>query len=240
MATSGTWIFNPDLAELVDEALERCRIDPAKITHRHILSARRSMRFMLVDWATKDYHNFRIKEESFTVTQGQAVYTGGTDFDVTDNNIIDILDGVLTRSGVDTPVILWSRQDYLNIPEKATEGRPDRMFVDKQRDQIVITLWPVPENSTDIIKFNAVRKYEDHDTAADNADIPYYMYDAFAAGLAARLAEKYAPPELEEKLWMKGAQAFKNAQNAVRERGDVRIVPVSGSARRRGSGRSYR
>jgi hypothetical protein len=30
MATSGTFIFNPDLAELVDEALERCRIDPAK------------------------------------------------------------------------------------------------------------------------------------------------------------------------------------------------------------------
>lgn len=240
MATSGTWLFNPDLAELVDEAMERARIDPAKLTHRHILSARRSMRFMLADWATEDYHDFRIKQVSFTVTQGQAVYTAGTDFDVADNNIIDILDAVLTRTGVDTPVIPWSRQDYINLPEKTTEGRPDRMFIDKQRDQIVLTFWPVPENSTDVITFNAVRKYEDSDTAADNADIPYQMYDAFAAGLAWRLAEKYAPPELEDKLAIKALAAFRKAQNAVRERGDVRIVPESGSRRRRGSAGRYR
>lgn len=240
MATSGTFLFNPDLAEIVDEAFERCRVDPALITARHIISARRSMRFMLSDWAAEDYHNFRIKQESFTVVQGQAVYTGGVDFDIADNNIIDILDAVLTRSGVDTPVIPWTRQDYLNIPEKTTEGRPDRVFIDKQRDQIVMTFWPVPENSTDVITFNAVRKYEDSDTAADNADISYYMYDAFASGLAARLAEKYAPPELEDRLIAKAVVGLRKAQNAVRERGDVRIVPQSGSRRRRGGAGRYR
>ena len=41
------------------------------------------MRFMLADWATKDYHNFRIRQESFTVVQSQGVYTAGTDFDIT-------------------------------------------------------------------------------------------------------------------------------------------------------------
>jgi hypothetical protein len=240
MATSGTYIFNPDLAEMVDEALERCRIDPAKITSRHILSARRSMRFMLADWATKDYHQFRIRQESFTTVQGQATYTAGVDFDITDTNLLDILDAVLTRTGVDTPVIPWTRADYLNIPEKSIEGRPDRMWIDKQRDQMVLTFWPVPENSTDVITFNAVRKYEDSDTASDNADIPYYMYDAFAYGLAFRLAEKYADPSLEAALYGKAQNAFADAQNAVRERGDVRIVPTSASRRRRGSAGRYR
>jgi hypothetical protein len=240
MATSGTYIFNPDLAEMVDEALERCRIDPAKITSRHILSARRSMRFMLADWATKDYHQFRIRQESFTTVQGQATYTAGVDFDITDTNLLDILDAVLTRTGVDTPVIPWTRADYLNIPEKNIEGRPDRMWIDKQRDQMVLTFWPVPENSTDVITFNAVRKYEDSDTASDNADIPYYMYDAFAYGLAFRLAEKYADPSLEAALYGKAQNAFADAQNAVRERGDVRIVPTSASRRRRGSAGRYR
>lgn len=239
MATSGTYLFNPDLAELVDEALERCRIDPAKVTARHIQSARRSMRFMCADWATDDYHDFRIKQETFTVTQSQASYVAGTDFDVTDNNIIDVLDMALRRNGVDTPVILWSRQDLLNIPEKTTEGRPDRCFIDKQRDGLTFTFWPVPENSTDVIVFNAVRKFDDFDTAADNADIPYHMYEAFASGLAARLGEKYAPPELEEKLWLKATAAFRKGTNAARERGDVRIVPTSG-LRRRGSARNYR
>jgi hypothetical protein len=242
MTTSGTYLFNPDLAELVDEAMERARIDPAHITARHILSARRSMRFMLADWATKDYHDFRITQESITLTQSQAVYVAGTDFDLGGfgNSFVDIIDVALRRSGVDTPVTFMPRSEYLDIPEKDLEGRPDRVFVDKQRDGITLTLWTVPENSTDILLFDAVRKFEDSDIAADTADVPYYMQDAFAAELAFRLAEKYSPTELEQSLYGKAQNKFKDAQNAVRERGDVRIVPSSGSRRRRGSARSYR
>ena len=166
------------------------------------------------------------------MTQSQGVYTAGVDFDITDTNLIDILGMTLTRSGVDTPVEFYSRQDYLTIPEKTTEGRPDRCFVDKQRDGVVFTFWPVPENSTDVITFNGVRKFEDSDTASDTADIPYHMYDAFAYAIAFRLAEKFSPPELEQALYAKADNAFREAQNAVRERGDVRIVPTSGRRRR--------
>jgi hypothetical protein len=242
MTTSGTYIFNPDLAELVDEAMERARIDPAKITSRHILSARRSMRFMLAAWATEDYHDFRITEELMTMTQSQATYVAGTDFDldVSGTNIIDIIDVALRRDGVDTPVTFMPRSEFLDIPEKDTEGRPDRVFIDKGRDGITMTFWTVPENSTDVIVFNTVRKFEDSDTAADTADIPYQMYDAFAYGLAFRLAEKFAPPELEQALYGKAEIAFTKGTNAVRERGDVRIVPTSSHRRRRGSARHYR
>jgi len=240
MATSGTYIFNPDLAELVDEAMERARIDPAHITSRHILSARRSMRFMLADWATDDYHDFRIVREEFTVTESQAEYVAGTDFDIANSRLIDVINVVLERNGVDTPISFMSRAEFIDIPEKDIEGRPDRIFIDKQRDQLVFTLWTVPENSTDVIKYDAVRKFEDSDTAADSADIPYQMMEAFAAGLAFRLAEKYAPPELEQALYGKAEIAFRKGTNAVRERGDVRIVPVSGHSRRRGGARSHR
>lgn len=242
MATSGTWIFNPDLAEMVDEAFDRCRIDPAHLTVRHIKSARRSMRFMLADWATDDYHDFRINREQLTLTQGQDVYVAGTDFDLSANGIaiIDIIDVVLRRDGVDTPVEFMSRQEYLNIPEKDIEGRPDRIFIDKQRDGIELTLWTKPENSTDELLFDAVYKFEDSDTASDTVDLHWYLFDAFAAGLAARLAEKYAPPELEEKLFIKGERAFRKGTNAVREKGAVRIVPGSGHRRRRGSAGRFR
>ena len=242
MTTSGTYIFNPDLAELFDEAMERARIDPANVTVRHILSARRSMRFMLADWATKDYHDFRIRTDTMTMVESQAAYVAGTDFDLDAGgvNIVDIIDVILRRNGLDTPVEFMGREEFLNIPEKDTEGRPDRVFIDKQRDGITMTFWTVPENSTDQILFSAVRKFEDADTASDTADIHYYMHDAFAYGLAFRLAEKFSPPELEQALFGKAQNAFRDAQNAVRERGDVRIVPVSGQRRRRGSAKSYR
>jgi len=242
MATSGNYIFNPDLAEMVDEALERARIDPAKITSRHVLSARRSMRFMLADWATKEYHNFRIQRQSYTLVQSQSEYVAGVDFDLglTGIAMLDIINVVLRRDGVDTPVEFMPRSEAINIPEKATEGRADRVFVDKQRDGITMTFWPVPENDTDEIHFDAVMKFQDSDTAADNADIPWYMYDAFAYGLAFRLAEKFSPPELEQSLYAKAENAFKTGSNASRERGDVRIVPGSGSRRRRGRSGGYR
>ena len=133
MTTSGTYIFNPDLAEMVDEAMERARIDPAKITSRHILSARRSMRFMLADWATKDYHDFRIRQDTMTMVQSQAAYVAGTDFDLDAGgvNIIDIIDVALRRNGVDTPVTFMPRSEFLDIPEKDTEGRPYRVFMYK-------------------------------------------------------------------------------------------------------------
>ena len=242
MATSGNYLFNPDLAEMVDEALERCRIDPAKITSRHILSARRSMRFMLADWATKDYHNFRIQRQSFTVVQSQSAYVAGTDFDLGANGvaIVDVINAVLRRNGVDTPVEMMSRDELLNIPEKDIEGRSDRVFIDKQNAGLTFTFWPVPENGTDEIHFDAVLKFQDSDTAADNADIPWYMYDAFAYGLSFRLAEKFAPPELEASLYQKAENAFITGSNAARERGDVRIVPGSNSRRRRGRSSGYR
>ena len=239
MATSGTYLFNPQVAELMDEAFERARIDPAKITARHILSARRSMRYMLADWSTQDYHNFRIDLISFNTVQGVPTYTAGTDFDP-DENLVEIIDMVLRRAGTDTPVEFMTRSDYLNIPDKDTEGRPDRCFVDKQRDRLQLTFWTTPENDTDEIIFYAVRKYQDTDTAADNADIPQYMYDAFCYGLAFRLAEKYSPPELEAALFAKAQNSFRAAQNAVRERGPVRIVAESGFRRRRGSAGRYR
>ena len=135
---------------------------------------------------------------------------------------------------------MMPRSELINIPEKDTEGRPDRIFIDKQRDGIELTFWPVPENSTDEIHFDAVFKFEDSDTAADNSDIPWYMYDAFAYGLAFRIAEKFAPPELEQALYGKAENAFITGSNAARERGDVRIVPASGSKRRRGRSSSYR
>lgn len=244
MATSGTYLFNPDLAELVDEAFDRCRVDPAHLTMRHIRSARRSMRFMLTDWATDDYHDFRINRETLTLVQSQATYVAGTDFDLggaaVGVAIIDVLNVVLRRNGVDTPVEFMSRDEYLNIPEKNIEGRPDRVFIDKRRDGIELTLWTVPENSTDQLLFDAVYKFEDSDTAADSMDIHWYMHDAFAAGLAARLAEKYSPPELEQALIIKAGMAFRKATNATRERGDVRIVPGSNFRRRRGRGSNYR
>lgn len=226
MATSGTYLWNPELADMVDEAFERCKVDPATLDIRHILSARRSMRFMLAHWATRSFSEFRVEQVQVPTVDGQAAYT-------LDGQYLDILQAALRRNGVDTPVTNVSRADYLDIPEKTTGGRVDRYFVDKARDALVVTVWPVPDNATDLLLLDVVRKPEDHDWAAQNPDVPFLMQEAFVAGLAARVCEKFGPPELENGLFVKAEAALKTAQEAMRERGDIRIIPGSNRRARR-------
>lgn len=245
MATSGTFTWSPELADMVDEAFERCKVDPATLEHRHLLSARRSINYMLADWATRDLYDWKIERQDLQtlaalgapITQGTATYTLAAEY-------LDIIRATLRRNGFDTPMVEMSRQEYADIPDKTITGRPDRYFADKQRDQIVITIWPVPENATDAIYFDIVKKFEDHDGGSQNPDAPYYAREAFVADLAARLAGKFSSPDLEMKLRMDAYGnrnnpfdngALGRARDAARERGDVILVPASGF--RRGMGR---
>lgn len=250
MATSGTFLWSPELADMVDEAFERAKVDPSTLGYRHLQSARRSINYMLADWATRDLQEwkiFRVDLQTLAslgtpITQGTASYTLSAEY-------LDVMQAFLRRDGSDTPIELMSRQEWADIPNKDTTGRPDRVFIDKQRDAITIHFWPVPENATDAVYFDIVQRFEDSDSAADNPDVPYYTREAFVSDLAARLAEKFSDPGIEDRLRIKAygnpmdpsdKGALGRAIDSTRERGDVRIVPVSNWVRRRGSSRSYR
>jgi hypothetical protein len=226
MATSGTYLWNPELADMVDEAFERCWVDPATLVHRHVMSARRSINYMLADWAARSFSDFRIERVELALVEDQQQYplSGVDDF-----YALDILNIVLRRNGVDTPLLQMSRSEWLEIPTKTYKGRPDRYFVDKQRDFLLLEIWPIAENSTDVLVYDRVRRYQDADRAAQNPDIPYYLREAFVSGLAARLATKgYTPPEREAGLMMMAEDALRRGMGASMGNEDVRIRPGSG------------
>ncbi len=232
MPTSGTYLWDPDLAECVDEAFERCKVDPSTLSLQHILSARRSVNFMLVEWATKDNQDFRVDRiENFALTQGTQNYTIDPD---ADGRIIDIQQMSLRRAGSDTTMYPMSRQEWLDIPDKDTQGRPNRFFADKRQDAVIIYLWPVPENSTDTLIFDAMRKFTDYGLGVNGPDVSYYMREAFVSGLAHHLGRKFAPEPIIPRLKLEYDEAWTNANGAQRQRGDVVIVPGSNYRRRTG------
>lgn len=240
MPTSGTYLWSPDLAEMVDEAFERCKVDPSTLDVSHLISARRSMNLMFVEWAAEDNQDFRIDRLDgpgtgtnlpFPLVQGQQQYVIDPD---TDGRIIDINQVSLRRDGTDTTIYPMSRQEWLDIPDKTTQGRPNRYFADKANNLITISLWTVPENSTDTLIMDVMRKFQDVGFADDEPDIPYYMREAFAAGLGYRLGRKFAPEQIMPRLKSESDEAFKTANGAQRERGDFAIVPSSNHRRRTG------
>jgi len=220
MATSGTYSFAPTVVDTIVEAYERCGIEESNISGQQWASARRAMNYLLITWQNRGIKQWLIEQRSVTLTASDATPT-------VDARMIDILDMVLRRDGVDTPVHSISRSQYLEIPDKDQEGRPDRYWVDRQQGAVVLTLWPVPENSTDIIVFNQLRRVQDI-TASNNAaatespDVHILWMDALAAELAQRLALKFAP-ERYERLKGEAKDAYQLADSGGRERGSVQF-----------------
>ena len=101
-----------------------------------------------------------------TFSNGETI-TGGTSAatttvsavqDLTDvQSTIDILSTVVTRDGTDFEIDRLSRSEFLNIPTKTQTGRPNQFFLDRQITP-VLKIWPVPDNNTDILKFNRLTR----------------------------------------------------------------------------------
>lgn len=218
MATSGVSTWTPDVAEIVAESFERCGVDPSTLTARHMVSARRSFNYLFVDWANDGVHLWAVDTETQTVTQGDAFY----DCPV---GTVAILQMTVARSGTETPVFPMARDEYLAIPNKTEQGLPNRFYFDKEGTTITgsavgtcaYALWDVPENSTDVLTYHRLRQLQTITASAETPDVPYRWQEALAAGLSARLAEKYAP-DREDKLLRKAAAALKLAKAEDRER----------------------
>lgn len=191
MARSGTYGFNPQLADHIDEAFERCGIDPAELKGRHIKSATRSANLMLTDWPNFGYKQFTLAFQSAAVVDGTATITLPI-------GAYDIFHATLKRSGVESEMRPISRSDYNAVHDKTSEGKPDRYFVDKSSfmdglPQTTVYLWQTPENSTDTIEMWYMRMQQEAGALQENPDIGPLYQEAFAAGLAFFLSKKYAP-----------------------------------------------
>jgi hypothetical protein len=227
MPSSGVYTFNPTVAEIIDDAFERCEKNPATLTARHIASARRSMNFMLAYWATKGVKTWTIAQNSFTTTQGIGTKT------LTDGGIIAPMDVYLRRDNTDIPMEAISRDEYNRIHRKNYEGRPDRYFLDRQHPNPIMHLWQIPENSTDVVYYWMLKQVESVVGMSDTVDIPFFFQEAFTAGLAAKLSEKFAP-EREEGFIAKAEYHLSEAIGASRERVDTTFtLPRRGRRRRR-------
>ena len=187
MTTSGSRDFNMDVGEIIEEAYERCGLEVR--TGYDARTARRSLNLMFADWANRGLNLWTVKQGTITLTAGQAQET------LTDD-VVDILEVTLRRSGTDYEVERISRGEYATLPNKTTQGRPSQFYFDRQIDP-VINLWSVPENSTDQLIYYYVRRIEDADTLVNTTDMPFRFYPCMVAGLAYYMAMKRAPDRVQ-------------------------------------------
>jgi hypothetical protein len=131
--TSGLDIFNLDLADLVEEAYERCGLELR--SGYDLRTARRSLNLLTIEWANRGINLWTIEQGQILMNTGQAIYPIPVD-------TIDLLDTVVrTNNGegnnqIDINITRIAEPTYISIPNKNANGRPIQVWINRQTGQI--------------------------------------------------------------------------------------------------------
>ena len=224
MATSGTAVFNMDLAELVEEAFERAGSELR--SGYDLRTARRSLNLMFTDWSNRGINLWTVEQGSQVLTPGTGTYTLPAD-------TVDLLEHVIrTDAGssanqADLSVSRISVSTYASIPNKLTQGRPVQIYIDRQESAPSISLWPVPDTAqTYTLVYWRLRRIQDAGGGANTMDVPFRFLNCLTAGLAYYLALKL-PNGLGriDLLKQQYDEAWELAATEDREKATFQLVP---------------
>lgn len=215
MATSGTYTFNPSLGEIVLYAYQNIGVRPTALLQEHMDSARMATNMMLARWSNQGVNLWCVDLITTPLVQGTATYP-------VDGNTVMILDAYIVSEGIDRIILPISRTEYASYPNKTQQGFPTTFWFDRLISPTV-TLWPVPDGSQTSLKYYRVRRLQDSNLQnGEQVEIPYLWLEAFADGLAYRLARIWAPPiapalkaQADESYEIAASQGVEQAQQYI-------------------------
>jgi len=208
-----------DIDEVIQEAMEM--IGGEQTLGHEPKSARRSINLLLQDWQNR---GILLWTANTTVV---SVSTSVTAYALT-SSTIDVLEVAVNRDDTDIQIERITMEEYLKIPRKGQTGRPTQYAIRRDRDNPILYLWPVPENTTDLLKIEQVRYTQDvNKSAVQTADISRRFLPCLAAGLAYQMSMKR--PGVDggriQMLKMEYEERLARAMDEDRERSNLKIVP---------------
>lgn len=195
MATSGTYTFNPGLGEITLYAYNLIGVRNTAVLQEHMEAARMAANMMLARWSNQGVNLWAVDLISVPLVQGQATYN-------VDANTVMILDAYMEIDNgqsqpIDRIIMPVSRTEYASYPNKEQQGFTTTYWFDRLLSP-TITLWPVPDGtSAQYLKYYRVRRLQDSNLQnGQQVEIPYLWMEAFAYGLALRLAQVWSPDKM--------------------------------------------
>ena len=230
MATSGTYNFNPGLGELTVYAFNLIGVRGTSLLQEHMESARMASNMLCSRWSNQGVNLWAVDLVTTPLVTDHATYA-------VDANTVAILDAYVQNddsgANIDRIILPVSRTEYASYPNKEQQGFPtvywfDRLISSSRSTGSAgpsVTLWPVPntDNGPQSLKYYRVRQIQD--SALQNGqtvEIPYLWLEAFAYGLALRLAQIWNPqamamikPMADESYQIAADQNIETAQQYI-------------------------
>ena len=222
MAVSGTYSFNLDIDEVIQEAIEM--IGGENTFGHEPASARRSLNIMLKDWQNRGVLLWTTLTSTVTVSSSTASYS-------LDTSTLDALEVVINRDDTDLQLERVSSEEYLLIPNKTQTGRPNQYSIRRERDNPVLRVWPLPDNSTDVLKLELVKELQDvNKSAIQNADVPKRFLPCLTMGLSYYMSIKRpgVPADKIQFLKLNYEELLSRAMQEDRQRASMHVVPRLG------------
>lgn len=227
MTTSSTTNFDPSVGELTLYAYSLCGIRRPAITQEHLTDARMATNLMLAAWNNDTPNLWKVDLVSVPLVQGQATYS-------VDASTIMILDAYIRINDGQPDQydrIIWpiSRTEYASMPNKLIQSEVTSFWFDRLINPS-ITLWQVPDgNGPYLLNYYRCSQIYDADQGSgQTVDLPTRWFDAFAWGLAERLAYSYAPKQLPM-IQPKAKEALMNAMEQDTENVPLFLGPALSS-----------
>ena len=225
MATSGTYTFDLDLADVMEEAFERAGTElRSGYDYR---TARRSLNLLMLEWQNRGLILWTVRNTTQALTAGTTAYSLGAD-------VLDIVEGSIrtdagsVTSQFDQSMTRISISDYSQLANKLTQSKPLEYYVEKNPDGIIVHLWPAPDGQeTYTFAYYYMQKIEDTGSpASNNMDVPARFLPCLVSGLAYQLSMKY--PESAARAQMLKAdydEQFTLAVESDRNKASLFISP---------------
>jgi hypothetical protein len=226
MATSGTFNFTLDLADVMEEAYER--VGGEMKTGYDYKTARRSLDLLMLEWQNKGLNLWTVKNASLPLVAGTGTYA-------LTNEKLDIIEGLLrTDEGDPTKqsdfsmrrvsVSNWARQT-----NKLSEGRPTQYWIERTPDNINVHLWQVPDSTQSyVFNYYYLERIEDAGKPANNTmDVPARYLPVLVAGLAYYIGLKTpAAVQIIPALKQVYDEQWDLASDAAREKAGFFVKPA--------------
>ena len=192
MATSGTYAFNLDLGDAIEEAFERAGLQlRGGYDYR---TARRSINLLMLEWQNRGLNLWTVQEATQALTAGTSRYTLSGD-------VLDIVEAFIRTDAADVnnqfdqTLNRMSISQYAHLSNKLTQSKPLQYYIEKDPSAISVNLWPSPDDQkTYTLVYYYMQRVEDTGSpASNNMDIPSRFLPCLVAGLAYKLSIKYGP-----------------------------------------------
>ncbi len=207
MVTSGVSNFDPTFEDILQDAA--AMVGGGPLLADELISARRGLDYLLTDLQNRNVLLHKIETTVVPVSASVSALTFGP-------SISDVLTATVRTSTTEMVMDRDGYERWAEIPTKSVTGRPIRCWWDRRRNSNVMNLWPLPDQTYDIV-LTVQKNTEDTLRAFDNIDVPRRFLPAITYGLAHWIGMRRGPRADANRLTAIKVEYERMVRDAMRE-----------------------